>query len=307
MRLLFLFIDGVGLGGDQPDNPFIFTKTPGLEKVLDGKRLVCASSGHQGEQATLWSLDATLQVDGLPQSATGQASIFTGQNAPAYMGGHLNGFPDQKLRHFLASRGIFRTLRKEGYKVCFANAYRPPFFEFLRRGLPGNRYSCSTLITYYGGLPFFDLNDLRLGKALFMDITNQLLIDMKFDLPLITPEEGAERLAAISEKYDFTLFEYFLTDLAGHLGDRQEASRVISILDRFIGRLTEAVNLQETMIILTSDHGNLEDLKTRQHTMNKVPAILIGSREARSIVVPDLIDLTDLLPTVKKLIALKGN
>ncbi|MGM0688589.1 MAG: hypothetical protein ACQESO_03300 [Bacillota bacterium] len=298
MRLLFIFIDGVGLGKNEPNNPLAHTDTPGLTDILDGRRLIEDSAGYCGPRASLIGLDATLGVSGLPQSATGQTSIFTGINAPALLGCHLNGFPEQRLRRLLSSKGVFRQLKRKGFNVAFSNAYRPLFFEYLRRGLPGNRYSCSTLITYYGRIPFYSLNDLKAGRALYMDITNDILKRMGFDVPLITPEEGAARLAEISRRYDFCLFEYFLTDLAGHMSDRAEAGRVINILDRFIGTLSGEVNSKETLLIITSDHGNLEDISGRDHTYNNVPAILIGDLRLRRFLHSGLRDLTDLLPAV---------
>jgi 2,3-bisphosphoglycerate-independent phosphoglycerate mutase len=302
LRLLFIFIDGLGLGKSEPVNPFYGMATPGLSALLDGKDFVADSAGYGGLKASLLSLDATLGVNGLPQSATGQASIFTGINAAAYLGGHLNGFPDQKLRRLLAVKGIFRQLKRKGYKVTFANAYRPPFFELLQRGLPGNRYSCSTLISYYGGLNFYDLEDLKTGRALFMDITNDMISRMGFEVPLITPEEGAARLSVIARNYDFTLFEYFLSDLAGHMADLSEARRVIAILDRFLGALVETVDFRDTILLVTSDHGNLEDLTTRNHTMNKVPALLVGNKKKRDEVTPGLRDITSISDAVYKIL-----
>jgi 2,3-bisphosphoglycerate-independent phosphoglycerate mutase len=134
LRLLFIFLDGVGLGADLPSNPFVSNSTPGLDYILEGRALSAASSGFNGQKATLLGLDAVLGVSGLPQSATGQASIFTGSNAPAYLGSHANGFPGAKLRRLLATRGIFRELKRKGFNPFFANAYRPPFFELLKRG-----------------------------------------------------------------------------------------------------------------------------------------------------------------------------
>ena len=306
MRLLFIFIDGVGLGKEQPDNPFTVAETPRISEILEGKKLAAESVLFNGSRASLLGLDATLGVPGLPQSATGQASIFSGVNAAAYMGSHLNGFPDQKLRRLLADKGLFRLLKSRGHRVTFANAYRPPFFDMLRRGLPGNRYSCSTLITFYGGLPFHDLSDLETGHALFMDITNDILRRMGFALPLISPEEGAERLINISNNFDYCLFEYFLSDLAGHMADQSEALRIISILDRFIGTLAEMIDPLETLLIVTSDHGNLEELTSRDHTLNQVPALLVGDQKLRNALHPCLNDLTDLLPAMQTALGWKS-
>ena len=296
MRLYFIFLDGIGLGEESLSNPFVQSETPGLSTLLEGNNLAAGTSGFVGEKVTLVGLDACLGVSGYPQSATGQATIFTGMNAPVFLGEHLNGFPNQKLRKLLAQRGLFQQFKKIGLQVAFANAYRPIFFNSLRLGLPGNRYSCSTLITYYGGLPFFSLQDVKSERALFMDITNETLRNINYDVPLFSPEKGAENLIRIGRNFDFILFEYFLSDLAGHLADSVESDRVISILDRFINALSSHLNPAEEMVIISSDHGNLEELSTQKHTHNKVPALLIGNKELRSLIAGSMKDLTDLLP-----------
>lgn len=302
MRLLFIFVDGIGLGPNKPGNPFTDNKTPGISSLLNGMDLTIEAAGFTGKDASLIDLDAVMGVNGLPQSATGQASIFTGHNAPAHLGYHLNGFPDEKLRKLLSDKGIFLQLKKKGYKVNFANAYRPAFFEMLKRGLPGNSYSCSTLITYYGGLPFYGLQDLKEGRALYMDITSETLCRMGFDVPLITPEQGASHLLEISKDYDFCLFEYFLSDLAGHLADRDEAKRVLSDLDRFISTISSGLDQSETFLMLVSDHGNLEFLSSREHTVNPVPLFMVGSSKIRDTVAPTMKDLTDILAAVNMIL-----
>ena len=302
MRLLFIFVDGIGLGPNEPGNPFTDNKTPGISSLLNGLDLTIEAAGFTGKDASLIDLDAVMGVNGLPQSATGQASIFTGHNAPAHLGYHLNGFPDERLRKLLSDKGIFLQLKKRGYKVNFANAYRPAFFEMLKRGLPGNSYSCSTLITYYGGLPFYGLQDLKEGRALYMDITSETLCRMGFDVPLITPEQGASHLLEISKDYDFCLFEYFLSDLAGHLADRDEAKRVLSDLDRFISTISSGLDQSETFLMLASDHGNLEFLSSREHTANPVPLLMVGSSKIRDTVALTMKDLTDILAAVNMIL-----
>ncbi len=307
MRLIFIFIDGVGLGEHQADNPFVFTDTPGFSRLLDGMRLTKKAVNHENAKASLFSLDATMGIAGLPQSATGQASIFTGINAAAFLGRHLRGFPNNPLRRLIAENSLFKQLQQKGYRVTFANAYRPPFFDLLRRGLPGCRYSCSTLTTYYGGLPFYSLEDIKTGRALYMDITNEVLQRMQFDVPLFTPEQGANRLLNISRKFDFCLFEYFLSDLAGHLADRSEAGQIITRLDRFIGSLAEEIDPDREMLVVTSDHGNLEDVNRRDHTLNRVPLLMVGDRGLRRKRDQHLKDLTDILPLVKEILAEGGS
>ncbi len=302
MNLIFVFIDGVGLGSDQPSNPFACTRTPGLNSILEGMPLYASSTGYSGPHASLLGLDCSLGVEGFPQSATGQASLFTGENAAALLGSHMNGFPDERLRELLAAKGLFRRLKESGYKASFVNAYRPEFFEMLQEGLPGNYYSCSTLITYYGGLQFKDLDCLRRGKAVYMDITNELLFIQGYDVTMIDPETGADNLVKLSNGFHFCMFEYFLSDLVGHSASMADAQDEVIKLDRFIGRLYEKVNFEDTFIIITSDHGNMEDLTTKEHTLNQVPALLIGGREVRSSIETGLKDITDLLPAIFKVL-----
>ncbi len=303
MRTLLIFIDGVGLGDSVKSNPFVFTETPSINALLGGSPLCRDRIGFGSEMVSLLGLDAGLGVKGLPQSATGQASIFTGENAPGLLGTHLNGFPNAALREMLAEKGMFKQLKERGYNCNFANAYRPPFFELFRLGLPGSHYSCSTLITYYGGLPFHSLEHLRQEKAIYMDIDNSLLQHMNEPVERISPEESGRRLVKISGQYDCTLFEYFLSDLAGHAADFGEARQVVETLDRFLGAVAEGLDLTNTLLIITSDHGNLEDLNHREHTTNPVPALLVGNQALRRAILPTMHDLTHVLPAIKTALA----
>lgn len=303
MRVIVIFIDGIGLGELSPENPFVFTETPFLTTLLRGNPLTREMSGFHDKEATLGALDAQLGVPGLPQSATGQAALFTGINAPRHLGYHLNGFPNRTLRGLLAAEGIFASLREEGYRCTFVNAYRPQFFEKLKQGLPGRRHSCSTLITYYGKLHFYSIDDLKTGKALYMDLTNKLLNKMGYPIPEISPEEAGKRLIDIGANYDFSLFEFFISDYAGHLADREEAGRVLSDLDRFLGAVVEHFEPGKTLLIITSDHGNIEDLSHGKHTLNRVPVLLIGAEAVRRKIIPMLHDLTDIKPAIRTALA----
>lgn len=306
MQVILIFVDGVGLGAASPENPFVFAETPFLRTLFRGEPFTGEKKGFHDERASLWGLDALLGVEGLPQSATGQAAIFTGKNAPRYLGYHLNGFPNGPLRKLLAQEGIFAALRREGHSCAFINAYRPVFFEKLAEGLSGQRYSCSTLITYYGGLPFHGIEDIKAGKALFMDLTNELLEGMGYPVPVITPEEAGKRLINIGKNYDFSLFEYFLTDRAGHLADKERAGEVVGALDRFLGSAAGHLDPERMLLIVTSDHGNIEDLSHKRHTLNEVPALMIGSEAVRRQAACRLKDLMDILPAVRTALGSEG-
>lgn len=303
MRVIMVFVDGLGLGDRSDANPLVFSGTPFLTRLLEGGQLIADRAGFAGRWATLVAVDSVLGVEGLPQSATGQAALFTGFNAPRLVGGHLSGFPNERLRRLLRRRGIFGQLQKSGYACTFLNAYRPPFFEFLRSGLTGRLFSCSTLITYYAGLPFRSLEDLAGGEALYMDITNFLLQKIGFAVTEISPGEAGRRLAQLSAPYDFALFEHFLTDLAGHAAERDEAERIVRTLDAFLESAVEYLDLENTLLILTSDHGNFEDLSHRRHTARPVPGLLVGPPALRRALAPALRGLTDFLPAVRAALA----
>ena len=84
--MMFLFVDGVGLGSlDPATNPFVRARTPTLRALLGGP--LAGPESVESAMATLVPLDARLGVSGLPQSATGQTALLTGENAPACSAG----------------------------------------------------------------------------------------------------------------------------------------------------------------------------------------------------------------------------
>ncbi len=293
MQAIMIFIDGVGLGeNDARTNPFVQTSTPNISPLIGNKPLCLEASGYDGDKISLISLDATLGVPGIPQSATGQTALFTGENAPLIMGKHVNRYPHEPLKELLRKRGIFARLTQQNLKPAFINAYRPEFFADLHNGFT-RPYSCSTFLNYYAGLSFRTLDELNEGKALYMDITNEFLDRMGYPVEIIKPEKAGERLVNISGSYDFILFEYFLSDLVGHQADLIEAGKIVKKLDRFLGSILQNVD-EETLLIITSDHGNLEDASCSQHTLNPVFGLISGPRNWRDYIVEKLRDITGL-------------
>ena len=117
-RVLFVFVDGVGIGRPGAQNPF--DGAPG--GVLAG----CSGRGHQthGDVAS-GSLDATLGHPGLPQSATGQAVLFTGEDAMKVAGGHRSGYPSRAVAELVTERSVLRRAREAGLRAGFLNAFEP--------------------------------------------------------------------------------------------------------------------------------------------------------------------------------------
>ncbi|MBS4021148.1 MAG: alkaline phosphatase family protein [Dethiobacter sp.] len=297
MKVVFLFIDGLGLGPAGKDNPLSTTPTPNLNHLLGGRDLTIEAAGYSGEMAVLYPLDATLGLPGCPQSATGQTTLFTGVNAAKAVGRHINGFPNEELRKILASEGMLRKIVSAGYKATFVNSYRPEFFA-IEQPEKGS-FSASTMLNLYAGLPFRKFEDMARGEAVYFDITNRILPSLGHDVPPVTPELAGQRVAAVAKGYDFIFFEHFLTDIVGHKRSPENAAETIITLDRFIGSLVQSLDLQQTRLIITSDHGNIEDLTSRTHTRNPVPLLMVGTG-INLLTAPA--DLTGVVPLIMQIL-----
>lgn len=302
MKLLFIFLDGVGLGLDEPAiNPLARAEMPHLRAMLGGNRLLAQSAPYHDERASLLALDACLSVDGLPQSATGQAAILTGLNVPALLGYHYGPKPNPPVAAYLKNGNLFNQLRQLGRRAVFLNAYPPRYFDGIRSGR--RLYSAIPLAVISAGLPLKTADDLHAGQALAADFTAQGWREVLrlTDTPLLTPVEAGERMVEIAAQYDLAFFEYWLSDYAGHRQDMAGALSLLATLDEVLYGVLKQWDDMQGLVLITSDHGNLEDLGTRRHTRNPVPAILIGSQRLRREFCAGLKDLTDLTPAICKL------
>lgn len=301
MRVLFIFLDGVGLGEDNAaTNPFAAAQMPNLQALLGGRRLLASSAPFDGEQGSLHALDPRLGVDGLPQSATGQGALVTGQNVPREVGEHYGPKPNPAVAAVIRRGNIFQTLASKGRRAALLNAYPPRYFAGIESGV--RLYSSIPLAVTSAGLPLLDSSALFAGKALSADFTGEGWRTMLGypDAPLYTPVEAGQRLAEIASGYDFSLFEYWASDYAGHQQDMQAALTLLETLDGVLGGLVSAWDDTKGLILVTSDHGNLEDLSTRRHTLADVPALLVGSPAARTGFMSELRTLADVTPAILK-------
>ena len=148
MRILFIFLDGVGLGGNDPtNNPFAAADLPTLTRFTDGHPWLKGLSPVQSERATFVPTDANLNIEGRPQSATGQAAIMTGLNVSQMIGRHYGPKPNDAIRAIVDEHGMIKRLTASGHRVRFLNAYPPGFFQGLNSGkrlLSSNQYALST-------------------------------------------------------------------------------------------------------------------------------------------------------------------
>lgn len=285
MAVVFLFVDGVGIGDDGPHNPFstiefrIFQRLTGQERMVHG--------------ADVGALDAGLGVGGFPQSGTGQVTLFSGVNASALIGQHFGPYPHSKIRHLLTDgRSLFQQAASAGKSSWFLNAYPERFFEAMEAR---NRWSATTLMALSAGQRLHTVDDIRAGRGVTAEILQDYWrLHLYPDVPSITVEEAADRVMRAASDHDLVLTEYYLTDKAGHAMDADGAKQAIRRFDDFACAVLDRLNPGDTLVI-TSDHGNVEDLSVKTHTHNAVP-LLVGGKEAAGA--PRSGNLADVTPLI---------
>lgn len=285
-RVLMIFLDGVGIGPDDPErNPFARAKIPTL-LTLTG-------------EATVVPLDATLGVAGTPQSGTGQAALLTGTNAAATFGGHFGPWTPVRLRPLVEERSLLRRAVEAGRSVAFANAYP--------RGWPGpggsRRIAGPPLAARGAGVLDRHEEALAEGRAVSSEILND---GWKrhlghAGLPDVTPERAGTNLAAIASGHDLTLYAHYATDTAGHRGRMEGAVAALERVDRFLAGVMDALPPGCTLVV-ASDHGNIEDV-TMGHTLNPALGVLHGP--GAGTMASGMRDLTDVAPAILRWIGVE--
>jgi phosphopentomutase len=271
---LLIFLDGVGIGENNSDkNPFfqkqfkffeqIFAQTPCLE---------CQEFFTVNKY--LFPSDANMGIDGLPQSGTGQTSIFCGVNASQIIGKHFGPYPYSTLKPIIEAENIFTSFLNRGLKVSFANGFPKIFFDYINSGR--KRLNVTTLMALASNVKMLDVNDMLEGKGISSDLTNRRWnTKLNYNIPIISPEQAAKTLLDITEQNHLTLFEYFFTDHLGHGRNKDDFNILIDDLDRFLFKvITEIPN--DTTLLICSDHGNLEDISVKGHTNNPTLTITAG-------------------------------
>ncbi|MDI3316189.1 MAG: alkaline phosphatase family protein [Bacillota bacterium] len=308
-HVILVFVDGVGVPSHARGSPF---DDPGLPtwRILGGDLPPEGREPREGRLATLVPVDAGLGLPGLPQSATGQTALLTGVNAAARLGRHRSGQPTPTLIRLLRADNLLLRLRGAGLPVALANSHSDGFLRWFARmrelwlaqeGARGRvdlhlhppdpgrpawlRPPASAWAADVAGVPLRGPKELERGLAVPHDLGPD-------------PAEAGRRLAQLGRLHAFTLFEYWLTDEAGH---RREASLIrarLHALDSFLGALLEASDLSETLLLVASDHGNVEEPASRRHTTN--PAFLALAGAGRERLVPRLRSLVDVAGAVQE-------
>jgi hypothetical protein len=203
---------------------------------------------------------------------------MTGVNAASLIGKHFGPYPYSSLHPIIDDKNIFRRLSDAGKSVYYANAFPKKYFDFIRA-----RRGRTTALARSWISSGFELNDsaaLAGGSALSADITGERWNANGFSrVPELSPKEAGRRLVALGTA-TILCSEYSFTDHAGHSQSMPEAVEVLTLVDEFIAGIVGAMRPASTTLIVTSDHGNLEDLSTKTHTRNPVPFIAVGRHHA---------------------------
>ena len=130
--------------------------------------------------------------------------------------------------------------------------------------------------------------------------------------PEMSAYEVTEALitALKEEKYDLIIMNLANPDMVGHTGDFKAAIKAMEVVDECVGRIVREIQQRGSTLLITSDHGNAEDMIDEEtnspvtaHSLNMVPFILVNDfykgrslRENSSLrdVAPTILDILDL-------------
>jgi len=97
-------------------------------------------------------------------------------------------------------------------------------------------------------------------------------------------------LQAIEEGgYDFILVNFANPDIIAHTGNFEAAQKAVQVVDENVGRIVQSVLANNGVLLITSDHGNVERMldpltgtPETKHDPNPVPVYLIAKEYARA-------------------------
>ena len=280
-HILTLFLDGIGLGADNPEiNPFAVADLPTLHSLSSGKRWLANSELVASHNAVLAPTDPCLGVAGRPQSGTGQASLLTGLNVPKLIGKHYGPKPNLETRQIIARHSYFKSLLERGKTARLLTAYPPRLLKDFARGK--TLRSSIQQAAYESGKDHFSVEDVVEERALTAEWTTvgwQRHLGIS-RLPGYSPRQAGQLLARLSRGYDFAFHSHWLTDRIGHRGPFARGVRLLETFDEVLAGVLDEWQCDEGLVVVISDHGNMEDLSTRRHTLNKVPTLVVGERAA---------------------------
>ncbi|WP_221091027.1 metalloenzyme domain protein [Deinococcus aquaedulcis] len=267
--LLWLALDGVGHPLDAPPDSVWDQDLPTLRPLVDA----------------VPALDAVLGVPGLPQSGTGQSCWLTGQNAVALMGEHFGPHPGPTLQALLRAASLPVRLTQAGGRAVLANGYHPAYLQAGTRG-PRNRLGCFPFAFQAAGLPLNPGGVPLLGATLGLAYTGPWTEEGALD----EIARHGEALGRAAAHVDLLTADLWFSDLLGHQGGPEAGPEVWAAGRAYLRRVDALLwgALQAgARVVLSSDHGNLENLRVKSHTAARVPFFGVGLTLAPATTIVD--------------------
>lgn len=121
------------------------------------------------------------------------------------------------------------------------------------------------------------------------------------------PEVGDAVVKAMDEGYAFVVVNFANGDMVGHTGNYEAAISGVEAVDTQLGRIMEASRRNDYAVVITSDHGNCEEMRDdagntlTNHTVGKVWCFVVDD-EVREV---HQGALNNVAPTVLKLMGLE--
>jgi 2,3-bisphosphoglycerate-independent phosphoglycerate mutase len=127
---------------------------------------------------------------------------------------------------------------------------------------------------------------------------------------LSLPQVTEQVLKGIEKQYEFIVTNFANGDVIGHTANRLAKIKCAESVDKHLGRVVEAGLAADYVVLVTADHGNLEELWSADgsphvaHTANPVEFVLLDGRNQTP---PKLRDgkLADIAPTVLSALGLE--
>lgn len=298
-HILFIFVDGIGLGEDNPEtNPFSVANMPNLMALSNGKRWVNDTGKQHNHRAVFIPTDPRLGIAGRPQSGSSQAVILTGKNVPEMLGRHYGPLPNEPIRNLLDKENFFISVNQRGGKARLLSAYPPRRLAGINSGkrLPSSiQYAAIA-----GGQSLFTKDDVIAGKALTAEYTSHSWVTHLGieNLPDYSAKEAGKKLVQLSRNYDFAFHSHWMSDYIGHRGTMEQAVGLLELFDEVMEGVMEEWQDDEGLIIITSDHGNMESMNHGKHTESDVPTLIIGSDKDE--LTDGLSKLSDFVPRMEQ-------
>jgi 2,3-bisphosphoglycerate-independent phosphoglycerate mutase len=130
-------------------------------------------------------------------------------------------------------------------------------------------------------------------------------------VPQMSAQAVADTVISNVSSYDLIILNFANPDMVGHTGNLRAAIKACETVDSCLSQIYEAVNKQNGLLVITADHGNVEQMVNPQtgeqdteHTANPVPFILAGEL-AKGWQLRSGGKLSDVAPTILQLLGLE--